>query len=290
MSPPFSVTSPAKVNLFLHVLGKREDGYHNLETWMQKIDLFDFLSFQLTDTGKIEFFCTDETLPGNSNNLAVRAALLFLKESKVLAGAGLQLVLEKHIPVAAGLGGGSSNAGTVLRTLNQLAGDEFTETKLIEMARKLGADVPFFVISSSAALAEGIGELLQPIDSLRNYQFILVNPGFAVSTADIFQKLVLTSKEKKSKIARLQRRKYLLEDIENDLEKITCSLYPQIATIKQSLLDVGAAKVLMSGSGPTVYGLFDSRSVIKSETDRALKLLKQEYGNKVFLSSVFTGA
>ncbi len=287
MKSSFTVAAPAKVNLFLHVTGKREDGYHTLLTRMQKIDLCDHLFFQLTTDSNVTFSCTDTTL-SNDNNLVVRAATLFLAQSQRLSGTGVRIELQKNIPVAAGLGGGSSDAGATLQALNWVAQQEYSQKDLIQMATHLGADVPFFTIPDSAVLAEGIGEKMQPVDITDNFEYILVNPGFSVSTAEIFQNFVLTSASKKSKLARLQQRCFSLDMMSNDLEEVTVRLHPEIKDIKQSLLDVGAAKVLMSGSGPTVFGLFDTTD--STQKSSITGLLKRKYGKRVFWSKACTGA
>ncbi len=290
MTPSFRVAAPAKVNLFLHVTGKKENGYHTLVTRMQKIDLCDYLSFQMTDggAGSVEFSCSDTDL-SSKDNLVVRAAELFLAKSNKLAGCGLRIFLEKNIPVAAGLGGGSSDAGITLQTLNNIAEDEFSPNELAAMAISLGADVPFFTISDSAVLAEGIGELMQPVDPVENFEFLLVNPGFSVSTAEIFRNFVLTTVAKKSKLARLRRRFFSPELMHNDLEEVTAGLYPQLAEIKKAILDAGATQALMSGSGPTVFGLFSTKTE-GFRKDTISRALQRKYGEKVFWSKVYTGA
>ncbi len=145
---------------------------------MQKLRLYDTITLELLpDHRSVEFFCTDPNIPGNHTNLAVRAANAFLAASQKAGGYGLRMHLEKQIPVAAGLGGGSSDAGTVLRGLNAIFGEEFSETQLIAMARSLGADVPFFAVGYDAVIAKGVGDIMYPVDSIVDCTFILVNPG-----------------------------------------------------------------------------------------------------------------
>ncbi len=289
-----SLNAPAKINLFLHVLGKRADGYHDLVTWMQKLDLCDVIEIELAQTGRIDFSCNDQSLPVDNSNLAVRAANAFLAKSSILSGCGLRISLEKNIPVAAGLGGGSSDAGSVLQGLNQLAGEEFSAEQLVDLARPLGADVPFFAVEHQAVIARGIGDVLHPVDSMGNCSFVLVNPDFYVSTAYIFESLLLTSDPKNSKVPRFREHKVTsmaLTDMHNDLEKVTCTKYPEIEQMKESLLKVGASKVLMSGSGPTVFGVFqDTEEPSGSRLEGIVDVLRQQYGTKVFLSRACTGA
>ncbi len=193
-SKSIEVFAPAKVNLFLHVLGKREDGYHNLHTWMQKLDFGDTVTLTVVDVPGIKFSCDDSNLPTGRDNFAVSAAKSFLTKSKKLAGYGVKIHLEKKTPVAAGLGGGSSDAGAVLRGLNRLSGSEFDEKSLIDMARPIGADVPFFAIEENSVIAGGIGDEMYPVDSLKNCTLVLVNPDFFVSTKWVFENLSLTNR------------------------------------------------------------------------------------------------
>ncbi len=274
-------------------MGKREDGYHDLETWMQKINIYDFLELELQCGNQIEFSTEDTSIPTDETNLAVRAAMAFFQASKKQKAKGVKIKLRKEIPVAAGLGGGSSDAGAVLRGLNHLFDREFSEKQLIELARPLGADVPFFVVEHGAVLATGIGEIMQQVDSVRNCSFVVVNPGFFVSTAWVFQNLTLTSQSKNSKLSCFQKRKaesLSLEDLHNDLEEVTSAKHSEIDQIKSSLLLAGASKVLMSGSGPTVFGIFRDDETAASDLNRIVGDLRQEYGEKVFLSRACTGA
>lgn len=292
-SRKISVLAPAKVNLFLKVLGRRGDGYHDLETWMQKIDIYDVLELELHSCNQIVFSTDDTSLPTDETNLAVRAAIAFFQASKKKKTRGVKIKLRKKIPVAAGLGGGSSNAGAVLRGLNDLFDREFSEKQLIDLARPLGADVPFFVVEHDAVFASGIGDIMHQVDSVRNCSFVLVNPGFFVSTAWVFQNLTLTSLSKNSKLSCFQKHKAestSLQDLHNDLEEVTSAKHPEIEKIKSSLLLAGASNVLMSGSGPTVFGIFQDNETVASDLNRIVGELRQEYGEKVFISRACTGA
>lgn len=290
------IFAPAKINLFLHVLAKRDDGYHDLLTWMQKLELCDTIDLSLhdDDNSSIEFACDDKSLPVNSDNLAVQAARCFQKKSSFLKKKAIKIRLQKKIPVAAGLGGGSSDAGAVLRGLNQLSGFEFTPQALIEMARPLGADVPFFAIEDDAVIAGGIGDEMYVVDSLVNYTFVLVNPGFFVSTKWVFNNLSLTSDSKNSKVSRFQKRNNAclsLDAMHNDLEGVTSVVHPEIQEMKESVLACGASKVLMSGSGPTVFGIFpDTRESFSSDFQSIAAVLQRQYGNKVYIARACTGA
>lgn len=288
------LNAPAKINLFLHVVGKRPDGYHNLITWMQKIDLCDVITLELSSGNGIILNSNSSEIPLDRSNLAVRAAEVFFSASSNVAGCALTMNLEKKIPMGAGLGGGSSDAGTVLKGLNILFENEFSETELIVMARSLGADVPFFVVDHAAVIAEGIGDVMKPVESLENVTFILVNPNIFVSTAWVFQNLTLTRAKKNSKLSCFQKCDAVslsLDLMHNDLEQVTSKRHSEIDQIKKTLLTVGASRVLMSGSGSTVFGVFpNTGKLIGVEMTRIVEKIQQQYGEKVFLCSAITGA
>lgn len=257
-----SVWAPAKINLFLHVIGRRPDGYHDIKTRMQKLELADHLTISLQNEG-ISLSCPGTGLPENETNLAFKAALSFCKYAGV--SDGIKIVLDKKIPVAAGLGGGSSDAAAVLKGMNKLFDTGFGSDSLIDMARPLGADVPFFVADFSVADATGIGDRLQEIQGFENFSVVLVNPGFPVSTKWVYENFALTTPGNPYMLAPGSD-----SDTEsgmhpewgdssgffNDLESVTISRYPEVGRIKEQLLTDGAGSALMSGSGPTVFGLF----------------------------------
>jgi 4-diphosphocytidyl-2-C-methyl-D-erythritol kinase len=280
--------APAKINLILRVISRREDGYHELETWMTKVDLYDSIFVRLEDKHGIRLRCAGSAVPLDESNLLWRAAALFLENSSRAAGKGMSLYLEKNIPVAAGLGGGSSDAGTLLRGLNVLWGNEFDDNTLIEFCQSLGADVPFFTIEAKSVLATGIGERMIPVAAPANCLYLLVNPGIAVSTAEIFAKFALTRKEKNSTLTgsqKLDSDGLRLEDLENDLEDVTIKLFPIIADVKNHLQRLDADFVLMSGSGPTVFGVYTNISENRKRmvTQAAIEL-RRRFGDKVYIT------
>jgi len=287
------LSAPAKVNLDLHVIGRRDDGYHDLVTRMQKLDLCDRISLELTDEPGIRFSCDDPDLPGGEGNLAVRAARAFLTAAGMEGRQGVEIGLAKAIPVAAGLGGGSSDAGTVLRGLNDLFGRPLSTDPLIEMACSLGADVPFFVVPYAAAEARGIGEKLQRMESVEGYWFLLVNPGFAVSTKWVFENYALTTGVKNSRL-----RGSLTGDngvfcpalMHNDLEQVTMARYPVVTELKKAMLAAGAVNAMMSGSGPTVFGLFDQAAFSERQLYEVVERFSVVYGSRVYLTRANTGA
>jgi 4-diphosphocytidyl-2-C-methyl-D-erythritol kinase len=285
--------APAKINLCLRVTGRRPDGYHDLETWMQKLNLFDTISLETTGGTGIEFFCDDPNLSG-MDNLAVKAAETFFSALSIGRLPKLKIHLEKRIPVAGGLGGGSSDAGTVLKGLNELYDYPFTEIELIELARPLGADVPFFAAEYSAVIAYGTGDIMYPVDSLEGYTFVLVNPGFFVSTRWVFENLSLTSGEKKYTFPRFHKCKsdlLSLSVMHNDLEKVTSARFSEIEDMKKRLLELGALKVLMSGSGATVFGLFpDAGRHSHLDFNSIVSELSRKSGDRVFVTRASAGA
>ena len=273
---PIALISPAKINLFLIVTGKRPDGYHELVTLMCPITLTDTVTVKLMRR-EITVTCADPNVPEDETNLAHQAARLFLtrwtKEKKGRLF-GAHITIEKRIPVAAGLGGGSSNAATVLLALNRVQGKPYTRQELGTMSLTLGADVPFFIFQRPA-IATGIGEALQSVTGVLNdYTIILVHPPIRISTASVYQNLNLrlTKCQQRLKIPNLRIKdafahiqpgeiaKYLC----NDLETVTTNRYPAVEEIKQMLLSLGANGALMSGSGPTVFGLFKDKMVARS--------------------------
>ncbi|PIE56469.1 MAG: 4-(cytidine 5'-diphospho)-2-C-methyl-D-erythritol kinase [Desulfobulbus propionicus] len=257
----------AKVNLVLRITGRREDGYHLLDSLMQKVALYDRLVLELRATNTIRLTCPASDLPEDQGNLAYQAAALFFAELGERASNGVDIVLEKQIPVAAGLGGGSSDAAMVLRGLNLLHEDVFSFDQLMAMALRLGADVPFLLQPEPAAWARGIGEQLSRALPLRDCFMVLVTPQISVSTSWAYQNFVLTKKDGKrnftcslqSKISVFPRDSGVLVPMENDLESVTIDRYPEIAELKREILERGADAALMSGSGPTVFGLFSDR-------------------------------
>jgi 4-diphosphocytidyl-2-C-methyl-D-erythritol kinase len=248
--------APAKINYLLDVIGKRSDGYHDLRMIMQRVNLCDKIILTLTNTPGINVICNSKGAPNGPHNIAWKAAqaLLDIAESDN----GVNIVITKNIPVAAGLGGGSSDAATVLMGLNELLKRGLTDTQLMETGRKLGADVPFFIFKKTA-LAEGIGEKLTHLPEMPKCWIVLINPGVHVSTAWVYRSLQLTNKGELNNIPKFFKS---IEDVvailSNDLESVTIQSFQVIARIKERLMDLGAMGSMMSGSGPTVFGIFKS--------------------------------
>lgn len=284
-SRPIIIEAPAKINLSLQVIRRRPDGYHDLDTFMQKLGLADRLELHPASEG-VRLSCPDSTLAEDETNLAFRAALVFLKQAGIQTG--VEIVLRKKIPIAAGLGGGSSDAAAVLRGLNQMFPPGLSTQTLLELAVRLGADVPFFVAEQAAVRATGIGDRLRPAPALRACWVLLVNPGFPVSTRWVYENLALTRQSNPYILGREQihpnYREFLASGepltARNDLEAVTIGRFPALREIKESLLAAGAAVALMSGSGPTVFGLFRE----EASAVACFGTFAQHYPGNVFLT------
>jgi 4-diphosphocytidyl-2-C-methyl-D-erythritol kinase len=276
--------SPAKINLFLAVTGRRPDGYHELWSWMVPLELADKVAIELAGDG-IRVCCDHPDVPEDESNIAFRAAWDFLAHLAQMNGAtpgGVTVRIDKHIPVAAGLGGGSSNAATVLAGLNHLLGYPLPDSRLMKLAVGIGADVPFFLYAKPA-LASGIGERLRPSPAIQRYAVLLVNPGIKVSTRTVFENLNLTLTNCCQKLKNLPfGGKVVAPDgyLCNDLEPVTAAWYPQVGAIKAALLEHGAQGALMSGSGPTVFGLFKSTE----RAEKALGQLRQQISGQFYMT------
>jgi len=257
------VRSPAKINLFLAVTARRPDGYHELATLMACIDLHDRITLRFSGRD-IRLACDRQGIPQDDANLASRAARLFQKAYRQTRGdlpfTGIAIELHKVIPAGAGLGGGSSNAATVLKALNRHVPTPLPTEQLAALALQLGADVPFFLYGKPA-LATGVGERLHPWPGLFPFHVVVVFPGSGLATADIYRalKLRLTNCEKKLKGFLLKPGIFdAATHLCNDLEPVAERRCPDIRWIKKELKRFGARGALMSGSGSSVFGLFES--------------------------------
>jgi 4-diphosphocytidyl-2-C-methyl-D-erythritol kinase len=260
------LSAPAKVNLGLRILGCREDGYHLLESLFVPIDLADRVEIALSDrTSSVELRIEGDApdLPADGSNLAVRAAVAFLEAAGIEAG--LRLALEKRIPVAAGLGGGSSDAAAVLRGLAQIHPGVISPQRLRELALGLGADIPFF-LDPRAALVTGVGEEIEPIPGIPVLSLLLVHPGVALATSDVYRAYdasgaSLTPVRAGSTMPGISALREggdhaLAELLENDLEQAAVRLCPRVGPLRETIEGSGALAVGMSGSGPTFFGIF----------------------------------
>ena len=263
----------AKVNLSLEVLGKRPDGYHEIATVMQAVDLHDRLTLEVAPI--LSLRADDPDLPTDERNLVMRAARLLREAAQVEIGARIEL--EKRIPVAAGLGGGSSDAAATLWALNRLWGLRWPRTRLMELAVKIGMDVPFF-LGPGPALGTGRGERLRRLGRTAGYALVLVNPGVAVSTREVYERVPTgwtreaTGAARVVEALRLRGAARLAAALTNHLEGIVEPMLPAVTRMKVALLAAGALGALMSGSGPTVFGLarsLDHARQIRRRVNRA---------------------
>lgn len=265
--------SPAKVNLTLEILGKRDDGYHEIKTLLQKINIYDTLQFSLENGSGIFIETNHPRLPKGKENLVYKAAELIFRRYKLKVG--LKVKIKKIIPIGSGLGGGSSNAATTLKALNLLLGLDISKKTLRNMGREIGADVPFFLHEGSA-IGSGIGDRVKGV-SLPHLWYILIYPNFEVSTEWAYKNFLLTKSHFHLKLHTSLNDIYRISSIlKNDLEKVVSKRYPEIEEMKQILISNGALGASMTGSGPTVFGIFNGRR----ETDKALekieKLIKEK--------------
>ena len=263
--------SPCKVNLLLNILGRRPDNFHQLETVMQPVNLFDRIGFRRTNRS-LELTCSDPTLPVDRTNLVYRAATAFMEAAGVKDGVAIHL--EKHIPMAAGLGGGSGNAATTLLGLNELFGGPVAAQRLHEIAATIGSDVPFF-LQSGPAIATGRGEKIQSLNTfaaLKGTAFLLIHPGFGVATAWAYQNLARFPEALHGRPGRAENLVRLLNTFDlptaagefyNSLEAPVLEKYSVLEIYQTFLHEHGAVAALMSGSGSTTFGIFSSHDAAK---------------------------
>lgn len=258
--------SYGKINLFLDVLYKREDNYHELRTVMQEIKLSDTIEIEEINKG-IEIQCNNKDLPLGKENLVYRA----WEEMKKVLGEdrGVKIYIDKRIPIASGLAGGSSNAAQVLKGLNQLWELNLSQKELMDIGLKIGADVPFCIMGGTA-YAKGVGEELRGLKSFSNKMILLANPEIPISTVNVYNNLDLNTKKKDVDVKQIiqyieeDNLKALSKNMYNIMEELVMKKYPIIAEIKEDMLESGALGSLMSGSGATVFGIFDDEEKLKA--------------------------
>lgn len=276
----------AKINLGLDVLGRRENGYHDVRMIMQSIYLYDNVKIEKKDEPGISLSSNLFYLPSDEGNIAYKAADMLIKEFNIKEG--VEITLDKHIPVAAGMAGGSSNAAAVLFGMNKLFELGLSQQELMDRGVKLGADVPYCIMRGTV-LAEGIGEELTILPAMPKCIVLIAKPPVSVSTKDIYQ--ALDSKESIEhpdidgilEGLEAQDLRKIASCMGNVLEDVTIPMHPEIADIKKIMLECGALNSMMSGSGPTVFGLFENRAAAKKaqEIIRQKELAKQVYVTNV---------
>lgn len=282
-----SLKALAKINLGLDVVRRREDGYHEVRMIMQTIHLYDRLDIKRTKESGIQIQTNLSFLPVNENNLIYKAAKLLMDEFSITDGVSVKL--DKRIPVAAGMAGGSTDAAAMLIGVNRLFSLGLTKRQLMERGVQIGADVPYCIMRGTA-LAEGIGEALSPLPPMVKCPVLIAKPSISVSTKFVYQNLKLDDTTIHPDIDRLidDIKAKNLHDIAahmgNVLETVTIPNYPVIDEIKKHMLSNGAVGAMMSGSGPTVFGLFDDEDTAK----KAYKAMRSSHlARQVYLTSVY---
>lgn len=277
----------AKINLGLDVLGKREDGYHEVRMIMQTIRLYDKLNMKKLNKDEIIIKTNLAYLPTNENNLVYRAIQMLKEEFNIKQG--IYVELQKHIPVAAGLAGGSSDAAAALMGMNRLFQLKLTTTDLMQRAVKLGADVPYCILGGTA-LSEGIGEVLTPLAPMPKAYILIAKPPINVSTKYVYENLILDERTNHPDIDGIMeainsKDLYgVTNRLSNVLESVTIDKYPVIQEIKDTMIEFGAMNALMSGSGPTVFGVFEDLNLAK----KAFYQLKvQGKAKQIYLTDIF---
>ena len=260
-----------KINLGLGGLGRRPNGYHDVRMVMQTVYLYDQILLEKTDKEGISLETNLFYLPVNENNLAYRAAKMLIDEFAIKEG--VHISLEKHIPVAAGMAGGSSNAAAVLYGMNRLFQLGLTDQELMDRGVQLGADVPYCIMRGTV-LAEGIGEKLTPLPAMPKCHVLLAKPPISVSTQKVYEKLDAQKVTKHPDIdgillgLQTGDLKKITSSMGNVLENVTITEYPQIERIKDVMKEEGALNAMMSGSGPTVFGIYDDKMLARRAAAR----------------------
>lgn len=285
-----TVKALAKINLGLDVLRRREDGYHEVKMVMQTIHLFDRLDITRNNSGNITMETNLSFLPTNENNLVYKAAKLLKEEFKIPDGVDVKL--QKHIPVAAGMAGGSTDAAAVLYGMNRMFDLGMNREQLMQRGVKLGADVPYCLMRGTA-LAEGIGEKLTALPPMVKCPVLIAKPQISVSTKFVYENLVLNEKTIHPNVDKLVtdiRKKDLHQiaaDMGNVLETVTIPNYPIIAQIKENMMEHGAINSMMSGSGPTVFGLFEKE---EAAADACRAMRASGLARQIYLTGIYNNA
>ena len=274
-----TISMPAKINISINVKNKLASGYHSVEMIMQTIDLFDVITVEKTQSG-ISIQCDNSELPNDQRNIAWKAAELFFTKCPYEGGAKINI--KKNIPIAAGLGGGSSDAAGVLKVLNVLYSNCLKDIQLIQLSRQLGSDVTFF-LSGGTQYAKGKGDELTKLPDLEGVHVLLVKPDFPVSTQWVYNNLDLDSLGERPNTYKLINAieamdiNYIAMNMRNVLESVTLKEYPELQTIMDRLMELGAMGSRMSGSGPTIFGIFPDASSAEAAKEEFLKQYTNVY-------------
>jgi len=278
----------AKINLTLDVIGKRENGYHDLEMIMQSVDLFDRILVRKNDTGKINIYTDSEKIPVDKSNIAYKAAEKMIKTYNIKNG--VDIVINKNIPVAAGLAGGSTDAAAVINGMRKIFLEDVDEREILNIASEIGKDVPF-CLKGGTAFAYGLGDEILQVENSPLFYVVLAKPDIDVSTAEVYKALKIDEikirPDTRKVLEAIEDRdsKTIAKECCNVLETVTAEKYPIIYDIKKTLKECGAMTSLMSGSGPTVYGLFDN----KKKADEAADFVSKKFNIKEVFSTKTKG-
>ncbi|MGI6085784.1 MAG: 4-(cytidine 5'-diphospho)-2-C-methyl-D-erythritol kinase [Acetivibrionales bacterium] len=276
-----TISMPAKINIAIDVKKKLASGYHSVEMIMQTIDLFDVITVEKT-TKDISICCDNPDVPNDKRNIAWKAAELFFKKCPYKGGA--RITIKKNIPIAAGLGGGSSDAAGVLKALNRLYDNCLKDIQMIQLSRKLGCDITFF-LSGGTQYAKGIGDELTRLPDFEGVHVLLVKPDFPVSTKWVYDNLDLNNLDERPNISNLINAiealdvNFLAQNMQNVLESVTLKEYPELKTIMDKLMELGALGSRMSGSGPTIFGIFPDSTRAEAAKKEFLKRYTHVYHN-----------
>ena len=287
MMKSIQLKAMGKINLGLDVVRRRPDGYHEVRMVMQTVSLYDKVGITVEDEPGIRITTNLSFLPVNENNIVYKAAKLLMEEFSM--DQGVSISLEKHVPVAGGMAGGSTDGAAVLYGMNRLFSLGMGKKRLMELGLKLGADVPYCIMRGTA-LSEGIGEVLTPLPSMPDCWILIARPPFSVSTRFVYENLHLENVERHPDIDGIVRAiengdlEGMCARLENVLETVTVKKHPQIQEIKNFMRERGAVNALMSGSGPTVFGIFENERECRSaaEAVRERDLARQVYAVKPF--------
>ena len=282
----------AKINLGLDVLGRRENGYHDVRMIMQSVYLYDDVVIVRKDLPGIEVETNLHFLPTDENNIAYKAAAMLMEEFKLPGG--VRIVLNKHIPVAAGMAGGSSNAAAVLFGMNKMFRLGLSQRSLMERGVRLGADVPYCIMRGTA-LSEGIGEILTPLPPMPQCRVLIAKPAVSVSTKHVYESLNLPSlgaeahPDIDAMRAAIEKKDLsgIVSQLGNVLETVTIPENPVIQTLKDKMMEMGADGSLMSGSGPTVFGLFTNQAAAQAAYEELRYGSGQDLAKQVYLTSFY---
>jgi 4-diphosphocytidyl-2-C-methyl-D-erythritol kinase len=283
-----SINAYAKINLGLDVIRKRSDGYHDVCMIMQSVELHDDLIIKTCEKPGINIRTNSIYVPNDKRNLVYKAADLFMETNSI--NSGLNITLQKKIPVSAGLAGGSSDAAATLKGLNTLFQLGMSDSELMKLGIKIGADVPYCIMLGTA-LSEGIGDLLTPLPPMPDCYILLVKPDISVSTKYVYENLKLTDAIIHPNITAMQEAlkvsdlDALTRRMDNILQSVTVRIHPIIDEIKGKMLELGAMTAIMSGSGPTVFGIFHDRMM--AEKAQAYFMNNPKHAKQVFLTKPY---